>query len=288
MNNIFTFFSTIHRTIFDPSFYIELGTRKFSSALKFILLLILFVSIFAATFHFSRISNRESGLPSVLPKIFVDVEFSKDGIVNHTGSPYLISQFLVQDLYNAASGLHYFRQSSFLVDSLIMVDGMDDNSVDTNSSVGITLKKSSIIVNYGNGFFYPVPYKSFIETDDSFFITKEIVESYLKKNSLLLIAAVTFIHAIIMVFNIIGSIFFLSVMAFIRSKRNGFTFWSIVKLAIFASTPLLIENFITVVVGTTYFVTWYIAVFFSVFALFRGMAAIISSRVEHVINDGGD
>lgn len=273
LNYIKEFFITIHRSITDPLFYKEVIHYSKLKVLMFIIALLVFSSIIIASFHYARISDKENGLPRYLPHAFSEVTITPFEMINKREHKYIVDPITVNEIIKLMTD-YYSREDLVITDSLVLINGKDDVSPSKESSVIISFNKSNILVKYKNNEYKSLPYKLMIPKGSTAIFTSESVSDYLLKHFHEVYIQLFILHVFKLGFHFISSVIFLTIAAFIfkRNIINGFL--KLFKLSLYASTVLAIEGIVTSAAGYSSLFTWYVAVFISIFALFRGLNSL--------------
>lgn len=274
-----TFFIQIHRSITDPLFYKEVAAYSKRRVLSFVISLLVITAIVMSIFHYHRIADPDFGLPKFLPIALSNVTISSNELINTRNEKYVIDPVTLNEILNLLSDVRS-NESISLADSIVMVDGINDVDIDSESSILLYLNKSNMLLNYGNGATKEIPYSLFIKDGDVAQFTKESVSQYLSKNLIGVFMNMFFVHFIKTSFNILSSVVFLAIAAFIFKRNAVGSFGVIFKMSLYASAVLAIENLVTSAAGYSSWQTWYAAVFISIFALFRGLNAIANDKSE--------
>lgn len=267
-----TFFLQIHRSIVDPSFYVEviaLPPKKIAIFLIKLISITVLIVAFTCTW---RVMNPRTGLPAVLPALFPDMEISVAGMVPNKKTPYVVNPLYIADFIALFSSvpLSYLEIS----DSVLVVDNRSDIRIGEKSSIRFLFAADRIHVKLNPEIYFTIPYSFIASEKETVTFTREGIGKYIGRRKVSVFINFCLQHLITFGLNIIVGVFFLSFAAFIFKARYRNTFKVYLKLSVFAITPLALETIIVTISGVKFVWIWHVALFVSVFILYRGMGYI--------------
>lgn len=267
-----TFFLQIHRSIVDPSFYAEaiiLPPKKIIFFLVKLISITVLIVAFTCTF---RVVNPRTGLPAVLPALFPDMKITAAGMEPNKETPYSVNPLYIADFISLFTSvpLSYLEIS----DSTVVVDNRRDVRIEDKSSIRLLFSADVIHVKLSPEFYFTLPYSLIVSEKETLRFTREGISKYVGRHKISLFVNFYLQNIITFGLNIMVGIFFLSFAAFIFKAKHINTFRVYIKLAVFAITPLALETILVTISGAKFVWIWHVALFFSVFILYRGMRYI--------------
>ncbi len=263
------FFLQIHRSIIDPSFYKEALSFPKKKVILFLVKLILITVFVLASTYTWRVIDPVRGLPAILPALFPYMHITHTTMTPNAGTPYVANPLHVADCIAlfTNSPLSTFETR----DSAVVVDSRSDIAIDKNSSILFLLAADLIHVKISPDIYFTFPYSLFLSKNEEVTFTNQGISGYLRRRLITVFLNFYVQHCIVFGLNIVISLFFLSFAAFIFRTRVIKKFRGYLKLAAFAITPVALETILLTIAGVTAVWLWHIAVFISVFILYRGI-----------------
>ena len=263
------FFLQIHRSIIDPSFYKEALSFSKKRVILFLVKLILITVFILASAYTWRVMDPSHGLPAILPALFPHMHITHTTMTPNAVTPYVANPLHVADCIALFTNTPL---STFeMRDSAVVVDSRSDIAIDKNSSILFLLTADLVHVKINPEIYFTFPYSVFVSKKEEVTFTSDGIAAYLRRRLITLFLNFYLQHCIIFGLNIVISLFFLSLAAFIFRTRYIKKFRGYIKLAAFAITPIAVETIMITVAGVSAPWLWHIAVFVSVFILYRGI-----------------
>ncbi|MBN1980556.1 MAG: DUF1189 family protein [Chitinivibrionales bacterium] len=260
-------FLQIHRSIFETTFYrevISLGRKKIISYLVTICAIAAFCIASVQTY---RIINTNTGLPYLLPQLFPSMEISRNGMISHADKPYSINKFSVAELFSILSDINLSGLQ--LPDSVIVVDeGFNKQALDSAVSK-IIFAQSSIYFNFKPEFEWELPYDLVLKKDEVVYFTTESLRTFFLSRAPFIFIGLFLRYGATIFFMMFMSIFFLSIAAYIFKSNQPISFKTVLKIASFAVTPVLVGVLLNNVSGIKVAWMWEVSLFISLFIIIR-------------------
>jgi len=274
------FFSQIHRSIFDPSFYREVlyfkGTRVFGFYIR-IIVFTAFITGLAKTYYFVDL---KWGIPARIELAFKGMEI-RNGFLNpNRETPYYPPSYHIAPLLNQIFSIPHFFDS--IPDSFIVVDTGKQAWVPGHEPFMI-LRSAHVELHPNPKSTFKFPYTLLLGGGKDLIFTAEHVRAFLMRN----IIGITF-NSIIwsgIVYSgmVLFSIFFLALAAYIFRVDRGRNWFQYVRLACFASSPITIGSMLIALSGVKLPWTWHVLIFLSTIVMFRAILAT-NSKLPGVMN----
>lgn len=262
------FFLQIHRSIVDPSFYLQVTTLPAKKVFSFLFIAISLSVLIGALGHTFRIVENKNGLPAILPTLFPDMKISSRGMVSSRETPYVVNPAFLSDLVSVLFNMSRKNviQGS---DSTLVVDEKRSSSIEKKSSIRFLLTADSIYVRHGKDEVLSKPYSILVSDGEILKFNKKGISEYLRKRILQLLFISFIMNLAVFVFIIVISIFFLSFAAFIFRVGQNCTLKTILKIVSFALSPIIIERMLSSLVGVGITWIWHVAFFISLIIVYR-------------------
>ena len=262
------FFLQIHRSIVDPSFYLQVINLPAKKVFAFLFKAVTLSVCLGALVHTYRLVDGKNGLPVVLPALLPDVVIDQGGIHTSRETPYTVNPASVSDalsvLFNVPD--NYMTNIS---DSTIVVDTQKGRRLERNSSVGLLFAADSLYVRVGKEGVLTSPYSSFVSQGEVIVFDEKNISAYLKKRLVQLFLLTFFINLSVFVFIIAISIFFLTFAAFILRVGENYSLKTILKIVSFATSPVFIERILSFLAGAGVTWVWHVAFLISLIVIYR-------------------
>lgn len=277
------FFTQIHRSITDPSYYLEILTFPVSKIVFYLLKLLLLAAFVASIVHTIRLVNHETGLPSVLPSLFKDIVIFEGKMEVVSETPYQLDLPYVVELYSQMYDLPYDMAGQMfqLSDSSIIIDKNREIVYDGQSTINLLLSEDSIFVN-AKIKILSFPYTLWGMTKNRIQFTKEGVGRWVKRKSFSLFQYSLFLHLMYVFFRLVISIFFITIATYIFKLGRFAGFSVVMKISCFAVTPIVIENCISSLAGVKLYWTWQLSVFVATIVVYRAINHISSYKKKSI------
>lgn len=237
----------------------------------------LITSSITSLFHFVRLTDREYGLAKYLPMAFSDVIFTSDQLINNRDSKYVVDPMTINEISKLMED-YLRRDRSAIIDSFMFVNGKDDSIPSDESSVRLVLNRKSAFLKLSKeGRYIEIPYKIKgvsmfrVAEGTSAQLTTDNINNYFRENYYSTYRDLLLGHLLKFGAQYIMSVVFLALASFIFKKAVIGNFFKLLKLSLYASTVLAIEAVVTSAARYSSDITSYIAVFVSIFAIFRGL-----------------
>lgn len=276
-------FINIHRSITDPSFYLWVISQPKRKALGFLMQLLTISVLVISLLHTSRLRDKDSGLPAILPRMFPEMEISSYTMRSFRKTPYIVNTTYISNLMSVlySKPVSYFD----IPDTFIVVDTAY-NVNESDISPYIVLNQDDIVFKLYNGELLHLPYSLFVKENHILRLTQEDVYQFIKKSIGVLFFFNFFAH-FLELGSIIGvSILFLFIAAYIFKGRYIKNHGAVFKIVIYALSPLLVGNVLMAVANVFLSGTWHVLMILSSFLCFRGLEFI--TRKPHSTFSSGE
>lgn len=278
MNFITAFFLSIHRSILDPAFYQEVLSFRKRRVWAFLVSLLLLTSSIVSIFHYIRVSDKDNGLPRLLPATLSGVRIEGDQLINERDSKYSIDPITLNEIIVLLSE-NGNTSEVLMPDSLIFINGKDDSVPSKESGIFLSFNRNSVLLKGKDRGYISFSYK-YLTYGATVEFTEDSVAHYFKKRAFEVYVNLLLIHFLKFSFHFFSSVIFLAIAAFIFKRAIINNFFILFKLSLYASSVLAIENVVTAAAGYSPLITWYFAVFISIYAIFRGLNYIEKVKLE--------
>lgn len=263
------FFNFVHRSIFDPSFYLEVATFSRKKVLGYFFKLLLFtvlVTGLAQTYYFF---DSQRGITKKIEAAFSGMEI-KDGILNpNRPTPYVPPPYLMNPIWEQFLGSANLLNSG--ADSILLIDTSDNVNYPANTSY--VFKKKELLFIFNNVVFVKSPYSKLLPNAEQFNFTnseiRQVLVHYLKD----IITSFLLISLILNFFLLLFSVFFLGTAAFIFRVEGNTRYFFYLRTAFFAVTPIAVGTMIIGLSGVKLSWTWHMLIFISTIVMFRAIIA---------------
>ena len=272
------FIARIHRSIFDPEFYLEAITYKARVIVGHLFLLCLTASIITGIAHTYYASDAQKGLPPVLAQAFGPMRIDGGNLDPKRTTPFVPSSALLSQAF--AIYLNIAEGNNFLPDSFMIIDTAYAKSRQTGAA-RIILTKTGVVANPGTKWEMVAPYTSLAgRIKEPVDFTVGGLSRFMKQHAIPLAMNFVFQDGCIQSFIILFSVFFIALAAFIFKLESGINFGGYVTLAVFAISPLVFGICVASLAGVRIPWVWHIFVFLSTIVMFRGVQTVAKSRME--------
>jgi hypothetical protein len=257
------FFSDLHRSIFDPSFYKDAVGRSAGQIALFLLKLVILaaaVSAFSKTYY---LLHSERGIAPIASAIFGNMEIRDGRLKAEVEMPYEPPKDLVAGLLNRLMGGASFFER--VPDNFLAVD----TRAEAQSDPDILMGESSIRFREAR---MEVPYNQLV--GNNFQFTVPAIQEFLNRNALsmaLLFFATSLLGGLA---SAALSAFFLSFAAYLFSLERTKGFWYFARIACFSITPVIAGTAIASLTGVAANWIWHILIIASTVVMFRAMTHI--------------
>jgi len=263
-----SFFSDLHRSIFDARFYREATERSWGRVVLFTVKLLVLTSLitgFSKAYYFV---NPERGVAALVGTLFGDMEIRDGRLLTDREPPYTISGNALAALMDRLAGHSSFFDR--MPDNFILVDTRkppEPHSIGPTAPA-IVLKAATVeFVNMR----MEVPYEALVGKKNLKFTTAAVQE-YLNANWGYVAAHFIIINLFFGFFSITITAAFLSLAAYIFSadRSNGYGYF--LRLACYAVTPVTLGTALVSLSGVSAEWTWHVFIIISTILMFRAMA----------------
>lgn len=261
------FFVQLHRSVVDPSFYIEVlayPVRKIAGFLIFLVFFTAFVSGIAQTYY---LFDKKTAFPEQIEAVFKGIEI-KNGILSSSmPTPY----------YPALN--QYFENGS---DSTVVIDTAIGKSYLNRAPIMI-MQSNRIVFAFTPKKAIQIPYKTFLGVEN-FKFTADYIRAFLARNFIQFLFYIWIIslaqNAIFLAF----SVLFLTLAAFIFRIEKRYSLKDYLKVACFAVSAVSIGTILVAISGVKFQWTWHLFIFISTIIMFRAIVATTRNSND----DSGD
>jgi len=260
-----TFFSDLHRSIFDPLFYRDAVTLTWPRVVLFLFKLLILTALITGFSKSYYLLHSTRGIAPVINVLFGDLEI-RDGRLNSSREvPYEVPGGPVAGLMSRFIGYSNFFErvpNNFLV-------------VDTRSPAAAYSAENAPSILLGESFArfsemrMDIPYEKILGKNFSF--TVPSVQAFLNKNKASFIVHFFVLNFFFGLFTVTLSVFFLSLAAYIFSVDRAKGFRYFFRLACFAITPVMVGTALVSVSGVNAAWSWHVFIIISTIVMFRAM-----------------
>jgi hypothetical protein len=261
------FFVQLHRSVVEPSFYIEVlayPVRKIAGFLVCLFLFVAFVSGLAQSYY---LFDKKAAFPEQIETAFKGMEIKNGILASSMPVPY----------YPALN--QYFETGS---DSAIVIDTTVGNSL-LNRAPIIIMQSNRIMFAFTPKNVFQIPYKTFLGVEN-FKFTADYIRAFLARNFIQLLFYVWIIGFVQNTVFMAFSVLFLTLAAFIFRIEKQYSFKDYLKVACFAVSPVSIGTILVAISGVKFQWTWHLFIFISTIVMFRAIVA--TTRKSN--DDSGD
>jgi hypothetical protein len=260
------FFSDLHRSIFDPSFYREVLTRSRRRVVLFMLKMLVFTALILCISSTYYITHSERGIAPLVSALFGDMEIRDGFLKTDLPQPYEVSGDALAVLFNRLMG--HSRFFGRVPDNFLVVDTRAHSvSGDGAAAPNVILGESAVAFPEMR---MEMPYKSLV-AGGNFEFTAASVQAFLNKNTVLFLLHFFFVGLFFGAFTLLLSVFFLSLASYIFSTDRAKGYRHFVKLACFAISPVMLGNALVAASGVNAEWTWHLFIIISTIIMFRAM-----------------
>jgi hypothetical protein len=267
------FFLTLHRSVVDPQFYIEILEYRRSQILVFLIQLLVLISALGALAQCYYLIDSNHGIPARIESAFKGMEI-RDGILDPKAqTPIVPATYLVMPVLDQLSGFqNYFPSDN---DSMVVIDtAKTRNYVMKVPAILMAKEKITFIFNKNNNF--EIPYK-YLLGGESLKLTAVDVKLFLDKKWGIIFFSMFVADLLQNTITLFFSIFFLAVAAFFFRLEKGSVFSRFLRAACFSISPMAIGSVLIAISGVKVIWGWHLMIFICTVVLFRGLVAIGNS-----------
>jgi hypothetical protein len=261
------FFVQLHRSVVDPSFYVEALAYPVRKIAGFLVCLLLFTTFVSGLAQLYYLFDKKEGIPEQIETTFRGMEIKNGILASSMPMPYY--PVLSQYLENGS-------------DSAIVIDTAVKNSY-LNRAPIIVMQSNRIVFAFTSKKVIQIPYKTFLGVEN-FKFTAGFIREFLTRNIVQLILyiwiAAFFQNIIFLAF----SVLFLTLAAFIFRIEKQYSLKDYLRVACFAVSPVSIGTILVAISGVKFPWTWHLFIFISTIVMFRAIVA----TTRNSNNDSGD
>ncbi len=229
--------------------------------------------------------NKEFGLPKYLAIALSGVVISGEELINERESKYLIDPITTNEILKLFSDFKS-KDDRMITDSLIFINGKDDVVPSSETGVLLSLNRTNISYKLKDGKYQIIPYRTLfkylaVPKDKEIRFTEQSISEYLNAHIIELFLNLLLSHFFLFGFQYFSSVIFLALAAFIFKRSIVNRLFGMFKLSLYASSVIAIEAMVTAAAGYSSIVTWYAAIFISIYAMFRGLNLIEKDKLEN-------
>ncbi|MDR2578771.1 MAG: DUF1189 domain-containing protein [Chitinispirillales bacterium] len=264
-----SFFSDLHKSIFDLGFYREAVKRSRGRVVMFMLKLLVLTALVTGVSKTYYLLHSERGVAPLISAVFSGMEIVDGRLVTELEQPYDMSGVMPAELLGRLMGYpHLFERTpkNFLVVDTrtppVAYEGADAPHV----LLGETSVEFRVVR-------MEIPYKN-ITGSENFQFTASAVQGVLNRNAVSF-ALQFFMGALFFgFFTMMISAFFLSLAAYIFAidRRGGYGRFA--RLASYAITPVMLGSALVAVSGVSAEWTWHVFIIISTIIMFRAMTRL--------------
>jgi hypothetical protein len=278
-----TFFSQLHRSIFDPSLYQEILHFKGAHVFGYMVRIILLTSFLTGVFNTYYFVNAKWGVPARIEAAFKGMEI-RNGILDpKKPTPYFPPSYLIVPLFNnIISSPHFFDA---IPDSFIVID--TGKQIWTPGHEPFLVMRSNHIEVHPNvKSTFKFPYTMILGKTKNLTFTTNEVRAFLISNIIEIALNSMLWNGVIYSGIIVFSVFFLALAAYIFRLDRGKSWFYHVRLACYASSPISIGTVLVALSGVKLTWTWHVLIFLSTIVMFRAIFVTNTANAGMKRNDG--
>jgi len=260
------FFSSLHRSIFNPLFIREAVKFPAVRVVMFLLKLLVLTALISGISKTYYLLHDVRGVTPVISAMFDRMEIVDGQLKTEREQPFEMPKDLAGALLDNFAGFTVFQQ---VPDNFLVVDTRKPLPADdkVTGAAKILLKESSVLFR---DIRIEIPYRNLVGKNFEF--TAPAVQGFLSRNAFSFVLNFFMLHFVFTFFTVLMSLFFLSLAAYLfsfhRAKKFGYFF----KVACFSISPVMIGSALVAVSGVRAEWAWYVFVILSTMLMFRGMA----------------
>lgn len=279
-----SFLVRIHRSIVDPKFYVEVARFPVRSVLLFLLQVTVVANLICAATHTMRILNVRTGLPAILPYMLPGMAVVDGHLVSEKTTPFVPNPGTLARFVSVINDVPVAPE--YLPDSLVVVDTAPDATIAGESAVTVLLAGDAILVHGANGSVARFPYAKLLVGSVTLSFSSDAIGAYLRRNAPVIVLLTFAWHGLRFLGSVGLSVLFLALAAYIFKRGRKMPFGVFLRVASFSISPIAIANVLVALSGTRILWGWHVAIFFSTFIMFRGVAAVAARTTCQ--SDGSD
>ncbi|MCL2689110.1 MAG: DUF1189 family protein [Chitinispirillia bacterium] len=276
------FFSSLHKSIFDPAFSKEAVKLPAGRCIMFLLKLLVLTALISGLAKTYYLLHPERGAASVISAMFNGIEIRDGRLETEREVPFEMPKDLTGALLDDFVGFKVFEQ---VPDNFLVVDTRNPIPAgdEMTGAAKVVLRDTSV---FFKDMRIEVPYRLLVGKNFEF--TEPAVQRVLQKNVLSFVLNFFMFSFVFTLFTVLMSVFFLSAAAYLFSFQRTKKFVYFLKIACFSISPVMIGSALVAVSGVRAEWAWYIFVILSTMIMFRAMAhASIDAPVpDDKINNG--
>jgi len=262
------FFSTLHKSIFDPTFGPEAVRFSAGRVIMFLLKLLVLTAFISGVSKTYYLLHGERGVTPAVSVMFDKFEI-RDGRLKTGGreAPFEMPKELTGAVLDNFVGFRVFER---VPDNFLVVDTRNPVPADDNRMAGaakILLKDTSVLFKDMR---IEIPYERLVGKNFEF--SAASVQGFLHRNMLSFVLNFFILSFVFTMFTVMMSVFFLSAAAYLFSFNRTKKFGYFIKVACFSISPVMIGSALVAVSGVKAEWAWYIFIILSTMLMFRAMA----------------
>jgi hypothetical protein len=277
MSRTAAFFWSVHRSVFDPTFYREVRTQPAARAAWFFVAIIALSSLGIGAAHTWYFMKPSTGFGAQVAVAFQGAEFRGGEFLPPRPTPYVMPPHT----FSRALVLAGVMPSvvDFLPESFLVVDTGNAVSPGSETSIHILLSKTSVVLNPHTPYTYTMPYAALVG-NRSVSIDEKAVRTLLIRNGAGIFVSFALKDLLLQVMTGAGTLVFLFLAAFIL-KIDGFRMVADpFAFAVYSSVPVVVGSIIEAAAGTQIKGTWFVFMMISLIVLFRGIRSCLAESRE--------
>lgn len=263
------FFSTIHRSVLDPQFFVELRGYSFFKAVRYLLLLVLFGSIISGIAHSAYFLDPQKGFAPRAAAAFKDLRIENGRLVPARQTPYVPDQSALRELMILAVGMP--ELIDVFPDSLVIIDTAATAADRRHPGTLAVFTSTSLVLYPTASFAMKVPYDAVFGSNAGVLFDAETISAKLRRHPVTVAMQFVVQDGLLCFLNAFLSVVFMVFAAFILNFRTENRWRYSIVASIYATTPVVLGGAIAAISGTHVRGIWYFFMILASIVLFRGI-----------------